>query len=143
MGTAKAKNTGLYIIVADDDWEDHELIKKAIKECNVNHTVSSVFNGMQLMHLLLKKGFYKNETTLLPDLILLDLRMELMNGLQVLKEIKDNPDLNSVTVYVLTDTNDPEITKQAMALGAKGYYNKPLSYDELTTLVDKICTGLK
>ena len=130
---------GLYIIVADDDIDDHNLIREAVKECDRNNIVSSVYNGRQLMDLLLQKGFYKHDFENLPNLIVLDVKMPIMSGIDALREIKQDPTLKRIPVFVLTETDNREMAAEALELGAEDYFTKPLSYDDLKQLILGIC----
>ena len=132
-------HVSLYIVVADDDPEDHALVKNALSDCNLNHIMSSVYNGTQLMNLLYKKGFYKNESLKKPDMIILDLRMPIMSGLEALKKIKSDVNLKDIPVYVLSDNTDEEVIKQVKELGALECYQKPLDFEELKSLVHTMC----
>ena len=65
-------NEGMIIVMADENLSDHDRVKKAARECKVNHVFTSVYNGSQLMDLLLKKGVYYTAETVSPDLIIMD-----------------------------------------------------------------------
>jgi CheY-like chemotaxis protein len=120
----------LYIVVADDDIQDHQLIGKAVKKCNLNHIVTSVYNGVQLMNLLLKKEFYKTDTTRIPDLIILNLKMPVLDGFGALSEIKKHQELKNIPIYTLSEAN-LNYEKKAMSLGSR--------LEELNGLVMRIC----
>src|SRR5437868_8471624 len=124
------KNSDLYIVVADDDIEDHSQIKKAIKECDLNYIVTSVFNGLQLIDLLLKRDYYKTDTFRKPDAIFLDLRMRVMDGFEVLSQIKEYENLNTIPIYIFTVSDQEKDRKKALALGATAFYTKPRDYKE-------------
>src|SRR4051794_22776882 len=112
----------LFIVVADDDTDDHQLIKNAFQECSKNHIITSVFNGRQLLDLLNQKGFYKHDFERLPDLIILDLRMPLMSGLEALEAIKKTDHLKDIPVYILSETNMQETVQKAKELGAEDFF---------------------
>jgi len=131
--------TKLYIVVADDEIEDHKLIKGAIKKCDVNYIVTSVYNGMQLMDLLLKRDFYKTDSFRAPDLIILDLKMHLLDGLEALNQIAEHPHLREIPVYVLTVSRDNKDKDEALRKGACAVYSKPLNRGSLDELVKSIC----
>jgi len=129
----------LYIVVADDDPEDHQLIKDAIRECNKNHIVTSVFNGQQLLDLLNNTGFYKREMDRIPDMIILDMRMPILNGMEVLKIIKDSARLKDIPVFILSEMNMKHDVQKAMNFGIEDFFIKPLKYDALKDLMMGIC----
>jgi CheY-like chemotaxis protein len=132
-------STKLYIVVADDEIEDHKLIKAAIKKCDVNYIVTSVYNGMQLMDLLLKRDFYKTDSFRAPDLIILDLKMHLLDGIEALRQINEHAHLKEIPVYVLTVSRNEEDKSKAMENGATAVYSKPLNRGSLDDLLHSIC----
>jgi CheY-like chemotaxis protein len=134
-----SENVDLYIVIADDDIDDHKLITQAVKECNLNHIVTSVYNGSQLLNLLTKQGFYKSEASRRPDLILLDLKMPILDGFEVLKKIQEDPELSDIPIYTLSDTAFNDDKDRALALGSKKHYAKPLNYEDLRNLIGSIC----
>ena len=137
----KAEEVNLYIIVADDDMQAHALIKKAVSECGLNHIVTSVYNGLQLMNLLLGKGFYKTDGLRLPDAIILDLKMQVMDGFEVLEKIKGLEKFKNIPVYVLSGSHSSRDKKKSEELGAKGFYTKPVNYARLAKTVMEICNS--
>jgi CheY-like chemotaxis protein len=134
------KNVDLYVVVADDDVDDQKLITEAVKDCGVNHLVTSVYNGLQLMNLLLRKGFYKGDFDRLPDIIILDLKMPVMDGYAALKEIRQNDRLKDIPVFVLSDAQPGDETIKVAEHGGHKFYSKPFSYGELSQLMHDICS---
>jgi CheY-like chemotaxis protein len=128
--------TSFTIVVADDDIDDQELAKEGFEDCKVQ--VNSVFNGLQLMDYLLKRDAYKNiEST--PDLIILDLNMPLMDGFNVLKEIKAQKLHTSIPIYVVTTSISKADKEKALALGAKGFFSKGFSSEDIKKVMMEIC----
>ncbi|MCW3075961.1 MAG: response regulator [Bacteroidetes bacterium] len=130
--------TSFTIVVADDDIDDQELAKEGFEDCKVQVQVNSVFNGLQLMDYLLKRDAYKNiEST--PDLIILDLNMPLMDGFNVLKEIKAQKLHTSIPIYVVTTSISKADKEKALALGAKGFFSKGFSSEDIKKVMMEIC----
>ncbi len=127
------------IIVADDDIDDQDLIRRSFSDSKVQVEVNSVYNGLQLMDYLLRKEAYRNITDPLPDLVMLDLNMPLMDGFDVLQQIKKHPALINIPVYVLTTSRNPEHRKKALDLGATGFYSKGASSKEIRRIVQEVC----
>jgi CheY-like chemotaxis protein len=129
----------LNIVIADDDLDDQFLIKTAIKEaCIEVASINCVYNGLQLLDLLLSREAYKGiqvET----DLIFLDINMPLMDGIAVLSELRKANLIPKYPVYVLSTSRNNEDVKKALAAGAKGFYNKPPSFEELKAIVKEVC----
>src|SRR3954464_9115959 len=91
----------LYFAIAEDDIVIHDRLKSCIKQYDLNFIVTSVFNGLQLLDLLLKRGYYTTNTYRPPDVIILDLDMQLMDGLEALREIKKHGEIKNIPVYAL------------------------------------------
>ena len=129
---------GVIIVMADESLEDQSLVKKAARSCDISHVFSSVYNGEQLMSLLLKRDVYFT-TGKIPDLIIMDIHLRLLDGFEVLKRLKANDALKNIPVYILTkDRNDAEV-KRAMDLGANDYFKKPIDYIDLHFIIKSIC----
>jgi CheY-like chemotaxis protein len=126
------------IVVADDDLDDQQIIRDGLRDCKVNVQINSVYNGLQLMDYLLCREAYRNirET---PDLVLLDLNMPLMDGFEVLKEIRNNPKLRTIPLYVITTSRSVEHKKKALELGATGFYSKGASSKDIRKIMQEIC----
>jgi CheY-like chemotaxis protein len=131
-----------HIVLADDDLDDQELIKKAFESVKVKVDVSVVYNGLQLMDYLLKREAYRRIEYNAPDLVLLDLNMPLMDGFDVLKEIRMHTSLKKLPVYVLTTSHTADDKRKALQLGATGFYSKGGSYKELQRVVKEVCAEL-
>src|SRR5688572_23646117 len=99
------------IVLADDDVDDQVLMREGLKDCKVKVEINAVYNGLQLMDYLLRREAYRNikET---PDLILLDLNMPLMDGFEVLKEIKRHNHLKNIPLYVITTSRSKDDKKK-------------------------------
>jgi CheY-like chemotaxis protein len=126
------------IVLADDDLDDQELMKRGLKDCKVKVEINAVYNGLQLMDYLLKREAYKNISES-PDLILLDLNMPLMDGFDVLIEIKKTPQLKKIPVFVITTSRSKEDKEEALKLGAAGFYSKGSSSKDIRKIMQEIC----
>lgn len=121
------------VIITDDDKDDQEFLIKAIKQAGINCEIESAYDGEELMMMLKEKSGKQNEK--LPDLIVLDLNMPLMDGYEVLKELKGSSELKHIPVYILT-TSEFEFDKiKSIAYGARKFYSKPLIYTDLVKIV--------
>jgi CheY-like chemotaxis protein len=126
------------IVVADDDVDDQALVKEGFEDCRIKVEVNSVYNGLQLMDYLLKRETYKN-IKIQPDLIILDLNMPLMDGFNVLKEIKKY-NLAHIPIYVITTSLRKEDRTKALELGARGFFNKGYSSQDIKKVMMEICS---
>ncbi len=127
------------IVLVDDDIDDQELIKRAFLDSKVKVEINVMYNGLQLMDYLLRREAYKNVKDALPDLILLDLNMPLMDGFDVLATIKNTPSLRGIPIYVITTSRSTDDKKKALQLGAAGFYSKGASSKDIKKIVKEVC----
>ncbi|MCW3077388.1 MAG: response regulator receiver protein [Bacteroidetes bacterium] len=114
------------ILIVDDDIDEHFLIQTAIKEVDYKIHVLSVYNGVQGIDYLLKKGSYSNEEHVTPDIILTDLNMPLCNGIEFLRELKSHDSLKHIRVVVMSTSSDSKTKETCLSLGASEYIIKPI-----------------
>jgi CheY-like chemotaxis protein len=126
------------ILIADDDVDDQQLMRTGLKECRVKVEVNSVFNGIQLMDYLLHRHDFKHIRTV-PDLVLLDLNMPLMDGFDALTEIRRHASLKGMAVYVISTSRATVDHDKALELGASGFYTKGSSSKEILRIMKAIC----
>ena len=127
------------IVVADDDLDDQEMIKTAFKKTNEEFEVVPVYNGLQLMDYLFKRESYKHITET-PDLIILDLNMPIMDGFEVLEEVRNVAELKVIPIYILSTSWQDRDKQKAISMGARGFYTKPVSMNELKRIFDEVCS---
>lgn len=128
--------------MADDDLEDQAITREAFREVNVNHVFTSVYNGVQLMEFLLKRGSYKNALESPPDLIIMDIRMNLLDGFETISTIKNYKQLEHIPVYILTTSDNKDDRERAHELGVRGFYTKPEKHADLVQISRKIFKDL-
>lgn len=126
----------IFILVADDDADDHEFLKSAFAYNSFSGGLSFVTDGVQLLDYL--KNLSSSATEELPQLILLDLNMPLLNGFQALEAIKEDPALSDIPVAILTSSSRPEDEAMCYSLGCDNFYRKPLSVAEYHSLAERI-----
>ena len=125
-------------MIADDDPEDQVLIQEAIKSIDIAIEYTSVFNGSQLLDLLLKRGAYKDNSQSTPDAVILDLNMPVLDGLGALKEIKSNPLLKEIPIFIHNARRKDDYSTECRALGVAGQYVKPSTAEELKAILREI-----
>lgn len=125
--TMKPTNTHL-ILLADDDEDDQLLIGALIRQHCADCTFETVDNGQALLDRL-------GEDRPLPALILLDLNMPLLGGLDVLRHRQASEHLRSIPVIVLTTSAEETDVNRSYALGANAFLTKPGNYDELADMI--------
>ena len=128
--------------MADDDIDDQAVVKQAFREVRKNHVFTSVYNGVQLMEFLLKRGSYKNALESPPDIIIMDIRMNLLDGFETISTIQNYKQLQHIPIYVLTTSNQQEDKDRAKELGVRAFYTKPENPADLSRMAMDIFKDL-
>ena len=122
----------LNIALADDDEDDRLLFKDAIEEIKIKTKLSLFTNGKELMDYLVLPN------VILPEVIFLDLNMPIKNGMQCLKEIRENPKLSDLSVAIYSTSSSERDIEDTFINGANVYINKPNSFGELKAVIEKV-----
>jgi len=132
-------DTLINILLADDDIDEHIFFKEAINKINVvGHNVISVYDGVQLIDFLLKRGMYRNAKGPFPDVIIVDVNMPLMDGIQAVREIKAHKELKEIPIYMLSVSSNVTHVNTCRELGCSGYLQKQKKNDKLTKMIEAI-----
>jgi CheY-like chemotaxis protein len=124
------------ILVVEDEENDAELLKMAFKKNGILNPVQRTRDGLEAIDYLNGTGAYANRDLFpFPEVLILDLKMPRMNGLELLAWIRDHPDYKVIPTIIMTSSRqDPDIWK-AYELGANTYMIKPSSFAELAKMV--------
>jgi CheY-like chemotaxis protein len=114
-------NIGKILLVEDDEL-DIISVERSLKKLNMDYDLLVAHNGKEAMNILAANSSF------IPNVILLDLNMPKMNGLEFLKAIRADKTLKDVKVFIVTTSSDKNDRKATDALGVSGYIIKPLSY---------------
>ncbi len=120
-------------LLVEDDQVDVMTVKRAIKELGVPNALEVVRNGVEALK------FLREEKKKKTCLILLDLNMPKMNGLEFIKELKNDPVLQKCPIIVLTTSNEQQDKQDCFRLSVAGYFVKPVDYFEFVKVI-KIIT---
>ncbi len=132
----KFQSQSITILIAEDDQDDCLLIKEAFEENGHGYHLVFVADGIELFQYLRNQAAYaESASTQRPDLILLDLNMPRMDGLEALAELKADPDLRSIPVVVLTISSTEQQVLRTYDLGGAGFIIKPVHTDEMIEVV--------
>jgi chemotaxis family two-component system response regulator Rcp1 len=124
------------ILLVEDNPADIRLTEEAINESKINSVLYNVKDGVEAINFLKKSGKYSKVCR--PDLILLDLNLPKKNGLEVLKDIKQDNDLRRIPVVVLTISANEEDLIKAYNLHANAFVNKPLEIKEFYKFIKSL-----
>jgi CheY-like chemotaxis protein len=124
------------ILMADDDADDREMAKEAMDESRLHNDLRFVHDGEELLDYLRRRGrFEEPSSSPRPGLLLLDLNMPKMDGHEVLREIKSDPELRQIPVVVLTTSKTEEDILRSYDLGASSFIAKPVTFAGLVNVI--------
>jgi CheY-like chemotaxis protein len=125
------------VLLVEDDLFDTMTAQKTFARFNVPHQLHTAFNGEEALDMLLgRRG--QLPIVPLPELILLDLNMPRMNGLEFLAEMRKLPELHDIPVFITTTSDMDHERAEAADLGVSGYIMKPLDFESGTDMVDSL-----
>jgi CheY-like chemotaxis protein len=123
------------ILLAEDNQNDVELTILALSEYNLANNIEVVNDGVEVMEYLRSQGRFKERKEGYPAVILLDLKMPRMDGLEVLKEIKSDQALKLIPVVMLTSSREEGDLVNSYKLGANAYVVKPVDFTQFIEAV--------
>jgi two-component system, response regulator len=127
------------ILLVEDNPEDAELTIDALREQNLSNTIQVVEDGELALDFLYASGKYSNrETENKPKLVLLDLKLPKVSGLEVLQKIKSDEKLKTIPVVVLTSSEEESDIIKSYELGVNSYIVKPVNFDQFTKSVKEL-----
>jgi CheY-like chemotaxis protein len=125
-----------HILVAEDDPTDAYFFQRAFKRAGLPVTLHFVRDGQEVLDYLQgAEPFADRIRHPLPQLVLLDLNMPRVDGYEVLKRVRRQPDLNGLQIVIFSGSDQPTDIERALGLGANSYLVKPHSMEELTAVV--------
>lgn len=126
------------ILLAEDNPQDVELTIEALKEFNLANNIVSVSDGAEAMEYLQYEGKFKNREKGNPVVLLLDIKMPCMDGIEVLEAIRNDDRLKALPVVMLTSSREEPDLKKCYALGVNAYVVKPVDFKEFMEAVKHI-----
>lgn len=127
-----------YILLAEDNPNDIELTLEALKEIKLANHVEVVNDGTEALDFLFKRGKFKNRVGANPIVILLDIKMPKVDGLQVLKIIKNDENLKTIPVVILTSSREDKDLIESYSLNTNAYVVKPMGFDQFTQAIKEL-----
>ena len=128
--------SNLHIIIAEDDPDDGMLVVESFEKNEDYNKVSLVKNGQELV------DFLRENPNDIPDVILTDINMPIMNGIEALIEIMDDAKYKSIPCFVYSTSINPIYEARFKELGVKGFLIKPFSLEEFDEIPKKIISIL-
>jgi len=118
------------VLLVEDNPQDAELTIRALKKHNIANHLFVVEDGAEALDFIFCHGKYaKREINATPKVVLLDLKLPKVNGLEVLRAIKQDPRTRAIPVVIVTSSREDPDIKAAYELGANSYVVKPVDFD--------------
>jgi CheY-like chemotaxis protein len=114
------------------------LIRQNLQDAGVANRIVHVMNGRQALDYIHCRGAYAGRVPAGPLLVLLDINMPLVNGEEVLRQLKADPTTDQFPVVVLTTTDDPREVRRCYELGCNCYVTKPVDYDRFVEAIRRL-----
>jgi len=126
------------ILLAEDNKKDVELTLEALSEHNLANQVAVVKDGVEALEYLRYEGNYKQRPKGNPAVILLDIKMPRMDGIEVLKIIRNDEQCKNIPVVMLTSSREEPDLKKCYDIGVNAYVVKPVNFKEFFEVVKQI-----
>lgn len=120
------------ILLVEDNPRDEALTMRALKKSNVINEVFVVRDGVEALDYLFSTGSFEGKETVVPQLVLLDLKLPKMDGLQVLQKMREDERTRRVPVVVFTSSSEQEDMLKSYDLGANSYVRKPVEFEQFS-----------
>lgn len=126
------------ILLAEDNENDAELTLAALAENNLANRVDIVRDGVEVLEYLTYRGKYTTRDRGNPVVLLLDLKMPRVDGLEVLQKMKSDPSLKTIPVVVLTSSRQEKDLVDSYNLGANAFVVKPVGFDDFFNAIRQL-----
>lgn len=126
------------ILIAENDPNDIELILTALGEYHLANKTIIVRDGVEALDYLYRRGQFSERPPGNPVVILLDLKMPRINGLEVLRQLKEDPYLYTIPIVILTSSRESQDIILSYKLGVNAYIVKPVLFSEFVEVVKKL-----
>jgi two-component system, response regulator len=134
-----SENDPVEILLVEDNPADAEMTLRALRRYNLANKVHWVKDGEQALEFMFRTGAYAGRDPVeVPKLVMLDIKMPKVDGIEVLRRIKANAETRSVPVVVMTSSNEERDVVESYRLGVNSYIVKPVQFESFLETVAKI-----
>jgi len=131
-------NRDVVLLIADDDTGHARLIEKNLRRAGLSNPMLRFEDGQQILDFLFQRGDGQKRVADTPYLLLLDIRMPKVDGVEVLRQLKADAELRKISVSMLTTTDDPREVERCHDLGCNNYIVKPVDYEKFSEAMNKL-----
>ena len=126
------------ILYAEDSPADVELTLAALEEHHLANEVVAVSDGVEALDYLYRRGEFAGREAGNPAVVLLDLKMPRVDGLEVLRQVKSDPSLRAIPVVIMTSSREERDLVESYRLGVNAYVVKPVDFDQFAAAVKEV-----
>ena len=126
------------ILLVEDNSDDEALTVRALKKGKIKNEVIVVRDGQEALDYLLYEGAYSNRSKGYPQVVLLDLKLPKVDGLEVLRRIRENEPTKMLPIVILTSSREEKDLAAGYAGGANSYIVKPVDMDQFTQAIQQL-----
>ncbi len=124
------------ILLVEDNPDDETLTLRALKKNNILNEVVVAHDGVEALDYLFARGSYAGrDTSIMPEVILLDLKMPKVDGLEVLRQVREDARTRLLPIVVLTSSKEERDMIESYSLGANSYIRKPVDFNQFSEAV--------
>jgi CheY-like chemotaxis protein len=131
-------NNEVIILVAEDDEGHAGLIRKNLGRAGIANEIKHFRDGQEIVDFLFRQGNNEHRLSGVPYILLLDIRMPKLDGIEVLRLIKSDNELKKMPVVMITTTDDPREVERCHSLGCNNYITKPVEYDTFVNAIRQL-----
>ncbi len=131
-------NREVVILIADDDAGHARLIEKNLRRTGLNNPILLFNDGQEILDYLFARNSAPRRSNESTFLLLLDIRMPKVDGVEVLRQVKANGEWRKLPVIMLTTTDDPREVARCHSLGCNNYIVKPVDYDKFSEAIKQL-----
>lgn len=137
MGEQMTENL-IEILLVEDNPNDVQLALPAFKKSNLTNRIQVVRDGAEALDFLFRSGQFEGRTNGTPKVVLLDLKLPKVDGLEVLHRLRANPATKQLPVVVLTSSREERDIVESYHLGVNSYIVKPVDFEQFTEVVRQL-----
>ena len=128
----------LLIVLVEDDDGHANLVERNLRRAGISNGIERLKDGQEALDFLHGVGAFANSNPSRPILLLLDIKMPRVDGIEVLRQIKSNPRTALIPVIMLTTTDDPREIQRCYELGCSVYIPKPVDYQAFVDAINRL-----
>ena len=127
------------ILLVEDNARDAEMTQRALRRYQLGNRLHWVKDGAEALDYIFARAAYAGRNKALPPkLVLLDIKMPKVDGIEVLRQVKADPAARTIPVVVMTSSNEEQDVVESYRLGVNSYIVKPVEFDSFADVVSKI-----